>query len=207
MNSTPVPAASAPATLKAARLAAAALAIAAAALVLAPKAHAEDALLYVGGSIGQGNTKVGQVDFNKSDVGWKLTVGTRPIPLLGAEVSFIDLGNPSQTVGGYYQKATTKGETVFGLVYLPIPVPLVDVYGKLGLARLATTASSSYDGCQPAGPGCTPFSISRTNSQPAYGVGAQMHWGALAGRIEYEHFQTYGGSPSMLSVGLIYGFL
>lgn len=189
---------------------AALLALALAGVAASPGAHAEDALLYAGGSLGEGNTKIGQDSFNKSDVGGKVFVGTRPIALLGAELAYVDLGSPTQTVGpaqgSYYQKASTKGASAFGLIYLPIPMPLVDVYGKAGLARLQTSASSTFTGCQPAGPGCTPFSLSRTNTQPAYGVGAQMHLGNLAGRIEYEHFQTTGGSPSLLSVGVVFSF-
>lgn len=192
------------------RLAFATLAIAAGAVAL--PARADDSLLYVGGSIGQGNQKVGQIAFNESNFAWKALVGSRPIPLLGAELAYMDLGKPTQTVGGsnlggFDQKATTKGMTGFGLVYLPLPLPLVDVFGKLGLARLQTTASSTFSGCTPAGPGCTAFSIDRKNTQTAYGAGVQMHWGALAGRVEYEHFQTIGGSPSLLSAGLTYGFL
>ena len=192
------------------RLAATALAVITCAAAV--PAQAEDALLYVGGSVGQGNVKAGQIDFNKSDFAWKATVGTRPISLLGAELSYVDLGKPAQTVGGtdlgsFDQKASTKGLTGFGLIYLPLPLPLVDVFGKVGLARLQTTASSTFTGCTPAGPGCTAFSLDRKNTQPAYGAGAQVHWGAVAVRVEYEHFQTAGGSPSLLSAGLTYGFL
>lgn len=186
------------------RAACAALVLLATAGAFATTAHAEDSLFYIGGSLGQANTKVGQIDFNKTDLGWKALVGTRPIPLLGAELAYVDLGKPSQTAGEFNQKATTKGLTAFGLIYLP--VPLVDVYGKVGAAKLQATASSTFAIC-PGGPGCTPFSFNRKNTQPAYGVGAQMAWGPVAARAEYEHFQTNGGSPSLLSVGLIYKFL
>jgi hypothetical protein len=190
-----------------AHLAAAALAVAATLGAHSTPAAAEDQLLYVGGSAGQANTKVGQIAFNESDLGWKLTVGTHPIGLLGAELSYIDFGKPTATYSGVNNEATTKGAVAWGMIYAPLPLPIFDVYGKLGLARLQANASAYLSGCSGPGPGCTLFAFNKTNTQPAYGAGAQAHWGPVAARIEYEHYQTTGGSPSLLSVGVIYSFL
>lgn len=170
-------------------------------------ARAEDSLLYVGASAGQSNVKVGQIDFNNHDLGWKVTVGTRPVSLLGAEVSYVDLGKPSVSIQGVDNVASAKGVSAFGLVYAPLPLPLIDAYAKLGLARLQATANSSIANCGTTGPGCSNFSFDRKNTQTAYGIGLQAHFGPLAGRLEYEHFQTAGGTPSLLSAGLYYSFL
>lgn len=188
------------------RLACLALAGALASLPGAP-AVADDSLLYVGAGAGQSNVKVGQIDFNKTDFGWKAYVGTRPISLLGAELAYLDFGKPTRTVNGVNNDASAKGVSATGLVYLPLPMPLVDVYGKAGFARLQATARAYAALCGTTGPGCSSFAFDRKNTQATYGLGAQLHWGSLAARLEYEHFQTNGGTPSLLSVGVFYGFL
>ena len=68
-----------------------------AALAASTTARAQDSLLYVGGSLGQGNSKVGQINFNKTDLGWKAIVGTRPVHWFGAELADIDFGKPKDT--------------------------------------------------------------------------------------------------------------
>ena len=183
------------------------LCLAALTLTAAGGARAEDALLYLGGSAGQSNVKVGQIAFNQNDFGWKLTAGTRPISLLGAELSYIDFGKPSTTTFNVNSNASIKGAVAYGMIYAPLPLPLFDIYGKLGLARLQSSANAYPNGCTAPGPGCSLFNFNRTNTQAAYGAGAQVNWGAFAGRVEYEHYETTGGSPSLLSVAVIYKFL
>ena len=68
-------------------------------------------------------------------------IGFRPISWLGAELTYFDLGHPEGTlsvttngqVQGYPANASFKGEAAFGMIYLPIP--LIDVYAKVGVAR------------------------------------------------------------------------
>ncbi len=198
-----------PAIVSARRRAPAAAIAILAALSAAGAAHADDSLLYVGGSLGQGNTKVGQINFNKTDLGWKAFAGTRPLHWLGAELAYIDFGSPKESYALAQSSAKATGAAAYGLLYLPLPVPLVDVYAKAGLARIHTTASSySTSGtCTVGNASCGLFALDRKNTQPTYGIGAQAHLGDLAARIEYEHFQTTGGSPSLLTIGLSYSFL
>ena len=179
-----------------------------AALAASTTARAQDSLLYVGGSLGQGNSKVGQINFNKTDLGWKAIVGTRPVHWFGAELSYIDFGKPKETYALAQSSAKTTGAAAYGLFYLPLPIPLTDVYAKAGLARLHTTAStySTAGNCTVGNADCGLFAFDRKNTQPTYGVGAQVRLGDLAARLEYEHFQTAGGSPSLLTIGLTYSF-
>ena len=170
-------------------------------------ANAQEALLYAGGAVGLANTDVGQIVFNQNALGWKAFVGTHPISLLGAEVSYLNLGSPNRTIQGIKQSASTKGMSAFGMIYVPQPLPSVDFYGKLGLARLQADANAYEANCGSSGSGCSLFSFSTKNTTMAYGFGAQAHWGAIAARLEYEHFHTAGGLPSMWTAGLSYGFL
>lgn len=173
----------------------------------AATARAEDSLLYVGGSVGQSSPKVSQINFYPHATGWKATVGTRPLPWLGAEMSYIDFGSADRTIDTVYNSTSTKGFAAYGLVYLPLPVPLFDVYGKAGLARMHSTAVANQTGCGTPSVPCSLFNLDTKNTQATYGVGAQVHFGPVAARLEYEHFQTVGGSPTLISVGLIYSFL
>jgi hypothetical protein len=178
--------------------------------------------VYVGAAVGQAHVRttrdiVGDTDydyeFDQDHTAWKALVGIRPIPLLGAELNYIDFGNAS---GGSYRgffgtltRASAKAVTLFGLGYVPLPIPLLDVYAKLGVARLHTTATE--EGASPAcpiGPGiCTappPFITSEWITKPAYGVGAQAKYKALAVQLEYERIS--GSNPDLLSLGVTWTF-
>jgi hypothetical protein len=111
--------------------------------------------------------------------------GVRPISLLGAEVDYMDFGHPGGSLNGAPASATLKGAAAFGLLYLPVPV--IDIYAKAGLARL----QSSLGGVSAVQPACVPcalslFRLDRTNTHFAAGAGAQYKLGAFALRAEYE---------------------
>lgn len=99
-----------------------------------------------------------------------------------------------------------KGAAAFGVLYLPVPI--VDVYGKAGVARLDSTVKGSI--CSPCA--CSfqicrsSFQLNRTNTSGAFGVGAQYRYGSWAVRAEYERFNAAGGNPSLLSAGITWSF-
>ena len=159
---------------------------------------------YVGLSAGQSTVKADPLEFSKHDLGWKVLVGIRPIALLGAEVAYIDFGHTSYSQGvpgGLNISARASSAETLGVIYLPIPLPLLDIYGKGGLARLEYRASSS-SGCL----ACTFFNADYTQTRVAYGAGAQMKLDKLAMRVEYERISAGNGDPSLLSLGLTWTF-
>lgn len=79
-------------------------------------------------------------------------------------------------------------------VYLPLPVPLLDVYGKGGVARLNYRASSS-NGCL----ACSLFNADYSETRVAYGGGAQLKLDRLAVRVEYERISASNGDPSLIA--------
>ena len=182
------------------------------------RAHAEDPLgVYVGGALGQSRvaTDGGSLtseQFKENHSAYKVMLGLRPIPLLGAEVEYVDFGRPGGTAGPYTMKVALKGAAACGMVYLPVPV--VDVYGKLGLARLQNSTSPiAYTGPVPPGGGtcvrnvtCDLAAFSRTDTSAAYGIGAQYRLGSLAVRGEFERYTVSGGNPMLWSLGLTWGF-
>jgi hypothetical protein len=161
-------------------------------------ALAADNGIYVGASVGQANTQadVGSVaKFDENDTGYKAFVGIRPLDLFAVEVAYIDFGSPSANVGPVRANADVKGAAAFGLLYLPLPLPVVDLYAKAGFARLDTKIDSGS------------FRLDRSNTDFAWGVGGQLNFGSLSVRAEYEKFQTDTGDPDLISIGVAWTFL
>jgi hypothetical protein len=172
-----------------------------AALVLAgavAPAVAADNGFYVGGSVGQANIEadLGNVaDFDEDETGFKVFAGVRPLDLLAFEIAYLDFGSPSRSIGPVRTDAEVKGAAAFGMLYLPLPLPIVDLFGKVGFARLDTQIDSGS------------FRLDETDTDLAWGVGGQLNFGSFAVRAEYERFQTDSGDPDMISVGFTWTFL
>ena len=164
--------------------------------------------LYFGGAFGQARVaaslpNAGQ--FREDHSAFKVMAGLRPIPMLGAEIAYVDFGHPDRLAGlgpPGWSDVSMKGAAAFGMFYLP--VPLVDVYAKGGFARLQSTANANP--C----PACiNPVAfppLRRTNTSWAAGAGAQFKLGSVAVRAEYERFNAAGGAPYLLSVGASWTF-
>lgn len=201
-------------------------------------ARADDLLgLYVGAAFGQAHIRVqpGQVipgssgaldSLDMTHSAFKAIVGVRPLPFLGAEVSYMDFGKVSSLNGqvvagaaGYQpfiaqsEQASQKGESAFALLYLPVPI--IDIYVKAGLSRITTDYNVTYLGYLPGVgtcainvPNCseTVLTASRdsTDTGFAYGAGLQWKLGPWAVRGEYERFDAAGANPSLFSIGMTY---
>jgi opacity protein-like surface antigen len=171
-------------------------------------ACADDALgLYVGGAIGQSRVQVDSLDFSSHDFGWKAVAGARPFDWFAGEVEYADLGRPHSVIGIGSVSTKATGPAAFALGFLPLPVPLLDVYGKAGVANIQQTAVVTLgSGASACAPGVTCDGFSRTESEFAWGVGAQVKTGALAVRAEFEQFRASGGNLNFASVGLFWTF-
>jgi opacity protein-like surface antigen len=177
------------------------------------------------GFLDQGVFDAGVYDFRSfedSRFGWKVLVGLRPIEWLGAEAEYIDFGNanlgasplPLAAGGGtsgaefYGAHASATAGAGFAVAYLPLP-PSVDLFGKLGFARVQTRYSYSGDypiGCGGGGSTCATLREivdvqDNTNTGVAYGAGAQFHFGPFAARLEYERVNG-AWQPGLFSIGL-----
>jgi Outer membrane protein beta-barrel domain len=180
--------------------------------------------VYVGAAVGQSLVTSGDktaADFVplRSDHhfgAWKAFVGARPLSMLGIELAYIDFGNASaspssSTIFGYFKDNLKQSATaLFGIGYLPLPVPFLDLYGKVGVARLHSDAQESYlpPSC-PVGVDCTiPYTVrqNQSNTNLAYGAGAQARFGSVSVRAEYERISASGGSPELLSLGVTWNF-
>jgi opacity protein-like surface antigen len=191
-------------------------------------AHAELLGLYVGGAVGQARieagdrsiaTSVGSVDtgsFAENHSAFKVMAGVRALSFVGAEVEYFDFGHPDQRLSSSVLTSSSvkmNGAAVYGLLYL-VPVPVLDVYVKAGVARIeaSSTVSGVIPGvgaCSTTVPNCAVFTqrFSATNTSAAAGVGVQLKVGRWALHAEYERFSAAGGNPALASVGVRWSFL
>jgi hypothetical protein len=119
-----------------------------AALPIEPSLAVDLLGLYVGGAVGDAQVDANAPgittgDFKQNHSAFKIMAGVHPISPLGAELDYIDFGHPSGSLGGQAADASMKGAAAFGLLYLPLPLPVVDVYAKAGLARLQSTLNGN----------------------------------------------------------------
>lgn len=162
--------------------------------------------IYVGAAIGQSNVRDDGFDsgnrygFDNRDTAWQLTLGLRPLPVFGVEYDYMNFGSPNGNYGSYSTNgnSNTTANALFAVGYLPLPLPMIDVYGKVGAARLQ--ANNTVFGPS------IPFNQNFTNTDLAYGVGSQVKFGNIAVRAEYERISDSNGDPDMLSVGVNYTF-
>lgn len=193
-------------------------------------AQADPLGLYVGGAYGQAHVRA-QLDglsdasgplgplgtFDNTHSAYQAMLGLRPISFLGAEIIYVDLGQPSirgavpGAPGSFItaEQVSQKGEAAFAMLYLPVPV--IDAYVKGGLSRIttdmsATTALPGVGTCVIGFPDCGVRSGSRSTRDVGFAYGAGLQWklGQWAVRGEYERFDAAGANPSLLAIGMTY---
>ncbi len=172
------------------------LALGAVAAAGAAPASADILDAYIGAGLGQSQIRAdvpNAASFRENHSAWKAMAGVRVISLLGAEVQYLDFGNPAATVGGQSVRADLSGTSVMGLVYAPIPLPVLDVFGKAGYTRLdgSVTVNSS-----------TVLRTSLNDNAFTYGAGVQLKFAGWGIRGEYERFSASGRDPSLWTVSL-----
>ncbi len=144
---------------------------------------------------------------------YQFTAGVRFLTVFGAEADFVDLGHASGPIGASTSASvSTTGTAVFGVFYLPIPV--INVFAKAGLARLDTQGNATVTlpgagTCAIGVPNCGVYSSAyrqRTTSLAA-GIGVQVDLGPMAVRAEVERFDAAGEHPSLAVIDLLFRFL
>jgi hypothetical protein len=91
-----------------------------------------------------------------------------------------------------------------------VPLPFLDVYGKIGAAHLESAIDSYFaPACAPGGP-CSnviaAFHSSRQTTTLAYGAGAQFKFSNLGIRLDCERVSLDTDDPQMLTVGATWTF-
>jgi opacity protein-like surface antigen len=165
---------------------------------------------YLGSAVGQGRDTVEnvngfQLSQSESATGWKAMVGLRPLSFLGGEVEYIDFGSSSTNANLLNLHTRADAAALYAVGYLPIPLPFLDIFGKVGWARTHTTSTGTLS-CTPPLQCISSLDADRTDSDFAYGAGIQVKVQSLAFRAEYERTDTSLGHPTLLSFGITWTF-
>lgn len=158
-------------------------------------ALAADNGFYLGLSVGQANIEVDDVtfsgeDFDADDTGYKLIAGFRPLDWLGLEASYVNFGEPDDTLAGTTVAVEGDGISAFAVGFLPAGP--VDLFAKVGLL--------SWDS--------RIVGFNEDGTDLAYGVGVQFRLLSLGVRAEYEIFDVNDVDDlNMISIGVTYTFL
>jgi len=182
----------------------------------AAAAQADDAnplqtpgLFYAGGGLskdkvdGIANAGVPFDDLDKTS--WKLLAGVRPVRVFAVEADYLDLGNRTDTfINGVTTHADAKAWAGYGVGFLPLPVPWLDVFGKAGVARWRLDASQSAGQFPPS----SFFAISDRGTEFAWGLGAQALLRNIGARLEWERFEipNTNNGARVFSLDLILSF-
>lgn len=137
-------------------------------------------------------------DFRLRDTAWKIIAGFRPLDFFAVEVNYMDLGNERATIADAFDieaEATAWSGYAVGL----IPLPFVDLFAKGGVAYWEAEAGVR---------GVEDLTLRETGATFAWALGAQVRFGSLAARLEYEQFDIDDTDGlELLSLGLTYTFL
>jgi hypothetical protein len=109
------------------------------ALAACPPVFADDFLgIYVGAGVGRSALVQDDYQIDSHATGWKLLAGWRPISFLGVEAEYTDLGSKGVDTfaGTAHVDTNAKATAVYAVGYLPVPLPWIDLYAKVGAARV-----------------------------------------------------------------------
>jgi len=154
---------------------------------------------YVGASVGQSDASVsgGGLSVDSGDTSWKILGGYTFMKFMGVEGSYRNLGGVSETFGTTAFSTDASSMDVFGVGFLPLGK--VDLFAKVGYSRIELEATIT----DPLFP--LPLSGSVTDNEIAYGAGANIGFGKISLRLEYEAFATEE-TLSMFSAGALFTF-
>jgi hypothetical protein len=167
-------------------------------------ARAENGYFYLGAGVVKNSlTEItdlgGLPDLNNTS--WKAYAGVRPLNWLAGELDYIDLGSGSSTTttstGNVTSHTDGKAVAAYAVGFFPIPLPIVDIFGKAGLARWKLNGEVNSQ--------VSPGSLSTNGTEFAWGIGVQAHFSMVGARLEYENFNvqnTSGARVASLSVFL-----
>jgi hypothetical protein len=183
---------------------------------VATAAQAENGLFYLGAGV-TSSSLTDTYNYAPTDLknnSWKAFAGVRPFKWVAVEADYIDLGSGSATPFFDQAGANTHSDGSAWAAYLvgllPVPLPVVDFYGKAGVARWRLNSSYTEYYIYPPDyltqhPVST-SSTSHTGTDFAWGIGAQAHISIAGVRLEYESFKVNGSTADVASLSVFLNF-
>jgi OmpA-OmpF porin, OOP family len=133
-----------------------------------------------------GSSRVDGGDFEGSDTGWKVHIGSSFAQFIGGEIGYVDFGRLG---GGNGPRADAWAPAVT----IGVPLGVARIYGKGGVAFANVEGSSVREEYK--------------NEDPFYGVG--LRFGMTPGlgfRAEYERYQFENDDIDMAQAGIELNF-
>jgi Outer membrane protein beta-barrel domain len=177
--------------------------------------QADSGLFYLGAGVTDSSLTAnnsGYIAYGRPDLknnSWKAFAGVRPLKWLAVEADYIDLGSGSTTTFSNEYTNTTHADSsawaAYAIGFLPVPLPVVDFYGKVGVARWKLESSLiQVPNFVQTGTIITPRSYSGTDF--AWGVGVQAHVKMFGVRLEYEGFDVDSNTANVASLSVFLNF-
>jgi hypothetical protein len=176
-------------------------------MLCATVAQADNGLFYLGAGVTSSKltdtTYDPHTDLNNTS--WKAFVGVRPFKWVAMEANYIDLGSGSSTLYTNTAISTTHADSsawaAYAVGFLPIPLPVVEFYGKAGIARWKL--NSTLNGVYTYAP-LPPFTntTNSTGTDFAWGIGVQAHISIVGARLEYEQFNVHSNAAKVASLSV-----
>ena len=126
--------------------------------VLAPgttAAQADSGLFYLGAGVTDSSLTAsnnGYIAYGTPDLknnSWKAFAGVHPLKWLALEADYIDLGSGSTSTLNNESTNTTHADSsawvAYAIGFLPVPLPVVDFFGKVGVARWKLNSTLTQD--------------------------------------------------------------
>ena len=177
-------------------------------------ARAENGLFYLGAGVTHSSLteSYDYIAYDRTDLknnSWKAFAGVRPLNWLAVEADYIDLGsgNSGTTIDdtfSSYTHADSSAWAAYAVGFLPVPLPVVDFYGKVGVARWKLNTSYIQDYYYPPSTLVSPKSYSGTDL--AWGIGVQAHVKMFGVRLEYEGFEVKNNTANVVSLSVFLNF-
>jgi hypothetical protein len=168
--------------------------------------RADENGFYFGGAAGRSQTRDKRGPGNivdDTDLGFKILGGWRPVDWFAVEGTYYDLGDVALERNVPDLSPFALEQTAYGGygVFL-LDIARFDLFGKVGLIRSkADYTSNTLIG---------PVTWTDRDTDYAWGLGAQAHFGRAAARIEYERLHISNGpdfkSPKLVFVGMTWRF-
>lgn len=170
-------------------------------------ATAADNGFYLGGGIGRSDFNL-EAPLDGKDTTWKAIAGIRLLDSFGVEMNYTDFGKATVPTGiacvalvgaNCPSNASVEGHALSAFAVGFLDFPVVDLFGKVGVARGAAKLRV---------PGFPAFAASDSSTDLSWGAGVQAHFLSLAVRAEYERYKIFGSTDvSLGSLSFIYTFL
>jgi hypothetical protein len=167
-------------------------------MLRATAARADNGSFYLGAGV-TSNSLTDDTYFLQTDLKnnkWKAFAGVRPFKWVAIEAEYIDIGSGGNSLNGNDDYNTTHADSsawaAYAVGFLPVPLPVVEFYGKVGIARskLNSSLSTFIKDFPPSPSNPETTSTSSAGTGLAVGIGVQAHISIVGVRLEYEAFEV-----------------